>query len=161
MLTILSRPDQPIAEQKPRRGALMLDELRKIPLFADLSEEDMERLYEMAETVSIPAGRLLLREGDKGDSLFVVVTGELGSQASEQPGGPARVVQVWAILWRDGAARAGATRCLGAYIAREPSVGDQSSRLPDAALVQPFGALEDLAHRDIQVAQYRISFDPE
>ena len=55
----------------------MLDELRKIPLFADLSEEDLERLYQMAETVSIPAGQLVLREGDQGDSLFVVLTGEL------------------------------------------------------------------------------------
>ena len=55
----------------------MLDELRKIPLFADLSEEDLQRLYQMAETVSIPAGELVLREGDQGDSLFVVLTGEL------------------------------------------------------------------------------------
>jgi signal transduction histidine kinase len=55
----------------------MLDELRKIPLFADLSEEDLERLYRMAETVSFPAGQLVLREGDQGDSLFVVLTGEL------------------------------------------------------------------------------------
>ena len=55
----------------------MLDELRKIPLFADLSEEDLERLYRMAETVSIPAGKLVLREGDSGDSLFVVLDGEL------------------------------------------------------------------------------------
>jgi signal transduction histidine kinase len=55
----------------------MLDELRKIPLFADLSEEDLERLYRMAETVSIPAGQLVLREGDSGDSLFVVLDGEL------------------------------------------------------------------------------------
>jgi signal transduction histidine kinase len=55
----------------------MLDELRKIPLFADLTEEDLERLYQMAETVSIPAGQLVLREGDQGDSLFVVLTGEL------------------------------------------------------------------------------------
>src|SRR3712207_2241522 len=55
----------------------MLDELRKIPLFADLSEVDLERLYEMAETVSIPAGQLVLREGDQGDSLMVVLTGEL------------------------------------------------------------------------------------
>jgi signal transduction histidine kinase len=55
----------------------MLDELRQIPLFADLSEEDLEQLYEMAETVSIPAGQLVLREGDQGDSLFVVLTGEL------------------------------------------------------------------------------------
>jgi signal transduction histidine kinase len=56
---------------------LMLDELRKIPLFADLSEEDLERLYQMAETVSIPAGEPVLREGDQGDSLFVVLDGEL------------------------------------------------------------------------------------
>jgi signal transduction histidine kinase len=74
---ILSRPDQPIAEQIPGNGALMLDELRKIPLFADLSEEDLERLYQMAETVSFPADQLVLREGDQGDSLFVVLTGEL------------------------------------------------------------------------------------
>jgi signal transduction histidine kinase len=55
----------------------MLDELRQIPLFADLSEEDLERLYRMAETVSIPAGQLVLREGDPGDSLYVVLEGEL------------------------------------------------------------------------------------
>jgi signal transduction histidine kinase len=77
MLMILSRLDQPIAEQKPGKGVLMLDELRKIPLFADLSEEDLERLYQMAETVSIPARQLVLWEGDPGDSLFVVLTGEL------------------------------------------------------------------------------------
>ena len=55
----------------------MLDELRQIPLFADLSEEDLERLYRMAETVSIPAGQLVLSEGDPGDSLYVVLEGEL------------------------------------------------------------------------------------
>src|SRR5215210_5806416 len=40
----------------------MLDELRQIPLFADISEEDLEQLYKMAETVSIPAGQLVLYE---------------------------------------------------------------------------------------------------
>src|SRR5215216_3254130 len=55
----------------------MLDELRQIPLFADLSEEDLEQLHKMAETVSIPAGQLVLREGDPGDSLYVVLAGEL------------------------------------------------------------------------------------
>ena len=55
----------------------MLDELRQVPLLADLSEEDLERLYEMAETVSVPAGQLVLREGDAGDSLYIVLEGEL------------------------------------------------------------------------------------
>jgi signal transduction histidine kinase len=57
--------------------AMLLDELRQVPLFADLSEEDLEQLYKMAETVSIPAGELVLREGDPGDSLFVVLDGQL------------------------------------------------------------------------------------
>src|ERR671911_409360 len=55
----------------------MLDELRHVPLLADLSQEDLEHLYKMAETVSIPAGELVLREGDPGDSLYVVLDGEL------------------------------------------------------------------------------------
>ena len=55
----------------------MLDELRQVPLLADLPEEDLERLYEMAETVSVPAGQLVLREGDTGDALYIVLEGEL------------------------------------------------------------------------------------
>src|SRR5918997_3869574 len=55
----------------------MLDELRQVPLLADLTEEDLERLYEMAETVSVPAGQLVLQEGDPGDSLYIVLDGEL------------------------------------------------------------------------------------
>ena len=56
---------------------MRLDELRQIPLFADLSAEDLQQLYKMAETVSIPAGQFVLREGDPGDSLYVVLDGEL------------------------------------------------------------------------------------
>jgi signal transduction histidine kinase len=55
----------------------MLDELRRVPLFAGLSEEDLERLYQMAETISVPAGQLVLQEGDPGDALYVVLDGEL------------------------------------------------------------------------------------
>jgi signal transduction histidine kinase len=61
----------------PEQNVVMLDELRQVPLLADLSQEDLEQLYKMAETVSIPAGELVLREGDPGDSLYVVLDGEL------------------------------------------------------------------------------------
>jgi len=63
----------------------MLDELRQIPLFADLSEEDLEQLYQMAETVSVPAEQLVLQEGDPGDSLYVVLEGEL--EVTKRQGG--------------------------------------------------------------------------
>ena len=63
----------------------MLEELRRIPLFADLSEEDLKQLHKMAETISIPAGQLVLREGDQGDSLYVVLAGEL--EVTKRQGG--------------------------------------------------------------------------
>src|SRR5215203_5556410 len=55
----------------------MLDELRRVPLFAGLSEDDLQQLYQMAETVTVPAGQLVLQEGDPGDALYVVLDGEL------------------------------------------------------------------------------------
>src|SRR5918996_1071576 len=55
----------------------MLDELRRVPLFAGLSEEDLKQLYQMAETVTVPARQLVLQEGDPGDALYVVLDGEL------------------------------------------------------------------------------------
>jgi signal transduction histidine kinase len=61
----------------PEQDAVMLEELRQVPLLADLSEEDLEQLYQMAETVSIPAEELVLQEGDPGDSLYIVLDGEL------------------------------------------------------------------------------------
>src|SRR5215212_492087 len=68
--------EAPITESGMPPG-MNFDELRRIPLFADISQEDLEQLYRMAETVSIPAGQLVLREGDPGDSLYVVLAGEL------------------------------------------------------------------------------------
>src|SRR5215210_8993131 len=55
----------------------MFTELRQVPLLSDLSEEDLNQLYKMAKTVSVPAGQLVLREGDSGDSLYIVLDGEL------------------------------------------------------------------------------------
>ena len=54
-----------------------LDALRTAPLFAQLPEADLRRLAEMAEPLSLAPGELLLREGDPGDAMYVVVSGEL------------------------------------------------------------------------------------
>jgi CRP-like cAMP-binding protein len=56
---------------------VMLDELRRVPLFADLSEEDLDQLYQMVETISIQPGELLFEEGSPGDALYVILDGEL------------------------------------------------------------------------------------
>ena len=71
----------------------MLDELRQVPLLADLSEEDLAQLYKMAEAVSIPSGELVLQEGDPGDSLYVVLDGEL--EVTKRHGGQEVLLAVY------------------------------------------------------------------
>lgn len=56
---------------------MVLDAIRSAPLFTGLSEADLERLAATVEQRRLAAGELLLREGDPGDAMFLVVSGEL------------------------------------------------------------------------------------
>lgn len=60
--------------------------LRQLPLFAGLSDEDLDRLYEMAEPVEIRAGAVLIEEGSPGDSAYVALKGtfEVTHRTGEQ-----------------------------------------------------------------------------
>ncbi len=55
----------------------MYEFLRKVPLFADLPDEDLSRLCEMVERVHLPAGQELFAEGSRGDRAYVIESGEL------------------------------------------------------------------------------------
>ena len=67
----------------------IIEGLRAAPLFAGLSTPDLERLADTVETQHLAPGELLLREGDPGDAMYVVVSGELEvtkrAGATEQP----------------------------------------------------------------------------
>lgn len=52
------------------------DLIRQQLLFAGLSEQDIEWLTQMAEPVYIKAGEYLMREGEPGDALYLVMEGE-------------------------------------------------------------------------------------
>ncbi|HET7520429.1 MAG TPA: ATP-binding protein [Candidatus Limnocylindria bacterium] len=66
-----------------------IEALHAAPLFAGLSDADLARLAETVERQKLSAGELLLREGDPGDAMYVVVSGELEvtkrAGATEQP----------------------------------------------------------------------------
>ena len=51
--------------------------LRQIPLFSHLSETDIARLTEAARERNYPRNSVILFEDDPGDSLYVVVTGQV------------------------------------------------------------------------------------
>jgi signal transduction histidine kinase len=49
--------------------------LRNLPLFSDLADEDLERLYSMAGRLSVRKGERFIEEGAAGDALYVILEG--------------------------------------------------------------------------------------
>jgi signal transduction histidine kinase len=57
-----------------------LKDLRKSPLFQGLSDDELKQLMDMGEPVSLHAGEILIKQGDLGDSAYVVISGEFEIQ---------------------------------------------------------------------------------
>jgi signal transduction histidine kinase len=55
----------------------MIPDLRAVPLFAELSDEDLERLAARSDLVALNAGEQLFAEGDPGHRAFVITEGAL------------------------------------------------------------------------------------
>lgn len=63
--------------------------LRKVQLFEGLSDDDVQRIQNVAETVVLSSGEVLFEEGKKGDTFYVVLRGRVelikrGRDGSEQ-----------------------------------------------------------------------------
>jgi signal transduction histidine kinase len=67
----------------PRNDIILimnLHDLRKSPLFQGLSDDELQKLMDMAEPVSLRAGDILIRQGEPGDSAYVVIKGDFEVQ---------------------------------------------------------------------------------
>ena len=100
----------------------MYDSLRRVPLFTDLEEADLERLSELTERVTLAAGEVLFTEGSEGDRAYIVESGsmEILKQARNREilvatSGPGAVIGEMAILQavpRTASVRAAEDACL-------------------------------------------------
>ena len=54
-----------------------LQDLRKSPLFEGLSDDELKHLMDNAKRVSLRAGDVLMKQGDFGDTAYVIVNGDL------------------------------------------------------------------------------------
>jgi len=116
--------------------------LRRVPLFAGLADDELERLATAAETVELAPSAVLLREGEVGDSLFVVLAGELA--VSKRSGvtdvplaivGPGEVQGELAVL--EGRPRTATVRAIGPATLlslRRDALLDVLGRQPELAL---------------------------
>ena len=79
--------------------------LRRIPLFSALAEDDLDWIAGASETVELASGDVVAAEGDDGDALFAIATGELEvvkrSRSADVPIarlGPGEIVGEMAVL---------------------------------------------------------------
>lgn len=54
-----------------------LEKLRRIALFSEFNDQELVRLLRICNSRNIPAGNYVFREGDKGDRLYVLVSGQV------------------------------------------------------------------------------------
>lgn len=61
-----------------------LELLRQIPLFARFGRREIQRIGMLADEVDLPEGRVLMREGEPGEELFVLVRGAAEVQRGDR-----------------------------------------------------------------------------
>ncbi len=54
-----------------------LELLAGVPLFAKLNRRGLERLGQLADQIDLPAGKVLTRQGERGEEFFVIVDGRV------------------------------------------------------------------------------------
>lgn len=54
-----------------------LELLRRVPLFSGCSKGQLAEIARVADEIDIPAGKALIREGERGRQFFVVVDGDI------------------------------------------------------------------------------------
>ena len=69
-------------------------ELRRVPLFERLEPEDLQRVAALADERSFPAGEPIVREGDVGNELFVILEGQVRVD-KEDPDGSTRAIRTY------------------------------------------------------------------
>jgi signal transduction histidine kinase len=140
---------------------MSIDVLRATPLFAGLDEANLERLAATTEPMRVPAGDLLITEGEPGDSMFIVTAGELevtkragGSELPLARVGPGAIQGEMAAI--EGRPRTASVRALtDAEVIRIPREGllEILDSGPDAAIALLRTVLERLRSTESMLRQ--------
>ena len=64
-------------ERRARQLSLKREMLAKMPIFSRLNERELLRVMQAVEVRAFDDGTQIIREGDRGDELFIVLTGQV------------------------------------------------------------------------------------
>lgn len=59
--------------------------LARVPLFAHCTSRDLEFIASRADEVDVPAGRQLVRQGERGHTFYVLLEGEADVEVGSSP----------------------------------------------------------------------------
>ena len=131
---------------------VIVERLRATPLFGGLDDALLHRLVEMAEIMDLPAGAMLIREGEQADALYVVLSGEMDvTKRSGRSDIPVAHVGPGALQGELAALEGG--RRLASVMATEPA---EVLRIPVSAVRELLGAGPDVALAVIRTAVSRL-----
>jgi CRP/FNR family cyclic AMP-dependent transcriptional regulator len=60
-----------------RRRTTLREQLREVPIFSSLADDELARVARLARRIREPAGELLAKEGEPGHELLVILEGEV------------------------------------------------------------------------------------
>lgn len=55
-----------------------IDLISAVPLFKGLGRRELEEIARLMDEIDVPAGKVLMRQGESGDEMFVIATGRVG-----------------------------------------------------------------------------------
>lgn len=77
-----------------------IDNLRRVEIFAGLTDEELLRVAELCKAVRVPAGKTIFKEGDTGDELYVIHEGSvrvvITTRAADGSVGPSTINMLYA-----------------------------------------------------------------
>ena len=56
---------------------LDIEFLKKFPIFAGLTDEKLDKLRSLMKEVTYPGGAIIIRDGDRGEEMFVLLEGDV------------------------------------------------------------------------------------
>jgi CRP-like cAMP-binding protein len=60
-----------------RRRDTLREQLRHVPIFSGMADDELTRVARLARRIREPAGELLVKEGEPGHELLVILEGEV------------------------------------------------------------------------------------
>ncbi len=66
----------------------LTESLKKVPILAALKQEHLEMLSKLATTRTYKKGEVIIKQGDPGAGLFVIINGTVAVTAKSRPGLP-------------------------------------------------------------------------